>query len=127
MFKKRILRIFNIILGSSLGIAFLPLLWEVSSLSHITWLDSNFMNGLLGGIIFFVLTLIFENRILNCFNKFEEKLNKKSLGDIFINLLGIIIGLCIGSLISIPLFQMHINVIDNLLPASVMSLFAYFG
>lgn len=127
MLKKGILRILNFIIGCSLGIALLPFLWAFTPFHYDFWTHSNFVNGLIGGVIFGGITLIFENKIIEGFKIFEHKLTSKSFHDLVVNFIGIIAGLIIGALLSIPLYHMNLDVVDNVLPIALMLLFSYFG
>ena len=54
--QKRIITLLMIIAGASLGISLFPMAWEMAKQGNNSWLNNNFTNGLIGAIIFFILS-----------------------------------------------------------------------
>ena len=127
MLRKNILRLFIFIVGCALGIAFFPFLWEITPFTSLAWTHSNLVNGLVGGILLLIIELILEHKILRKLVQVEQEVGKKSLSNLLVNVIGMVLGLIIGALLSIPLYRMNIDVVDNILPAAIMLLFAYIG
>ncbi|WP_423372925.1 PIN/TRAM domain-containing protein [Melissococcus plutonius] len=124
--KKRIITLLMILIGISLGIAFLPPIWQAVNLGNNHWLNT-FTNGLFGAFIFFILSLLVEKYIIMCIKKLEAYLNKISLTYLLFGSLGAIIGLTFGLIISIPLYNLNIMILDSLVPILLMILLGYLG
>lgn len=127
MGKKGILRLLGFIVGCAIGISLLPFLWKILPVQGVKLLESSFFNSLVGGIIFLILTMIFENKIIKKLGSIDQILSKYSLNDILVHTVGIILGLVVGALLSIPFYKMNVDIVDNVIPASIMLVFAYLG
>lgn len=125
MKKKIILAIF-LIVGGSVGISFMPYLWQMVELNNSTF-DNVFVNFGIGALIFFLISLLTTNFILDLMKKIEMYFNKQSATFLLFGSVGIIIGLVLAWLIGIPLAAMNILIISNILPAILSLLFAYLG
>lgn len=123
---KRIIRLIYILLGATVGFYYLPLLWDV-----FNWqLDRSllfFMDVAIGAIIFWLLSLALMKPTLNVIHQVEHDLTSKSPIYIFFGALLTILGLVLAVLISIPLWQTRIPVINNVLPILLMIVFSYYG
>lgn len=125
--KTHLIRFTAIIIGMACGIIILPWVWKLTLLANNHWLNSNVTNAVIGGIIFYLFILIFEQRILNTVRRFESSLKKKSLSTLFVYSIGLVIGLVVGSLFSLPLYQAKTPFVNNVLPAVLIIFCGYFG
>lgn len=55
--QKRVLTIIIALIGISLGITFLPVAWLAIGYQDNMWLNNSFTNGLIGAIIFYIISL----------------------------------------------------------------------
>ncbi|RST89018.1 PIN domain nuclease [Vagococcus humatus] len=117
------------LIGLSLGMTFLPTLWDSIPIeqSFLSVLNNNFGNGLIGAIIFLILSLLTEKYVSLGVARLEKIINTKSLGYLLFGTIGTIIGLLIGVLISVPLFNSNLAVLSNIIPTIVMILLGYLG
>lgn len=125
--QKRIITLLMIIAGASLGISLFPMAWEMAKQGNNSWLNNNFTNGLIGAIIFFILSLGLAKYIVSAVKKIEAALNEMSLTYLLFGSIGVIIGLTIGVIISIPMYNLQIPVVNSLLPILVMITLGYLG
>ena len=124
--QKRVVTIFLIVIGISLGITFLPSLWALFSWHH-EYLDNYLTNGIIGAIIFFIISVFISNYIVSLLKKVEKYLSEQSVLFLLFGSIGTIVGLLLGVLVSVPLFNINLPLINNILPILIMIILAYFG
>ncbi|WEG73196.1 PIN/TRAM domain-containing protein [Vagococcus intermedius] len=116
-----------VILGLSLGISFLPRAWELAEVNHYAVLNNNFTNGLIGGLIFLIISVAFGKYAVASVKKAEGILSDYSLGFLLFGTVGTVLGLLLGVLASIPLFNSNIQVVNSVVPTFIMFVLAYLG
>ena len=125
--RTHLIRFIAVIIGMACGISILPWIWKLTSLNQYSWLNSNVSNAIIGGIIFYLFILLFEKRILTIIRRVEMNIRKKSLSTLFLYSIGLVVGLVVGSLFSLPLYQAKTPFVNNVLPAVVILLCGYVG
>lgn len=125
--QKRVIQLLMVIAGISLGVTLLPIAWQALGQNSNTWLDNYFTNGLFGALIFFLFSLAVVNPIEAGLKKIEKRLNELSLTYILFGAIGTIIGLTLGVILSTPLYNLKIAVVNSLLPILLMVLLGYLG
>ncbi|MBO0448864.1 PIN/TRAM domain-containing protein [Enterococcus sp. MJM12] len=125
--QRRIIILLMIVAGASLGASFLPMAWDTIGMTGNQWLNNPFTNILIGAIIFFLFALVLERYISAGLSYIEKKLSEISLTYLLFGAIGTIIGLMIGMIISIPLYNLNIPFVTSFLPFFVMILLGYFG
>lgn len=116
-----------VLLGAGLGIQYLPALWEMLRVEKNQIINNMFSNGLIGALIFFLIALLTAKHIASAVTKVERYLNEQSMSYLLFGSLGTIIGLILGVLVSIPLFNIAIPVVNSLLPIFLMVVLGYLG
>nr|WP_236674699.1 PIN/TRAM domain-containing protein [Enterococcus sp. BWR-S5] len=116
-----------VIIGASLGISLLPAAWTMAQQADNKWLNNNFTNSLIGAIIFFILSLVLAKYIVSAVKRVEKSLNELSLTYLLFGSIGAIIGLTIGVIISIPMYNLEIPIVNSLLPILLMITLGYLG
>lgn len=114
------------LLGASLGIFWLPKLWINMGVT-IDLLENSIVNGIIGAILFSLLSLFLANPILNAVAKVENFLVKKSPMYLLFGSLGSILGLVIGSLIGSIFQYIPIPGISDVLPVVIIIMLGYLG
>lgn len=123
---KRIISILFLILGGSLGGAYLPALWELVGLQD-QFINNYFVNVIIGALIFLLLSAMMMNWILAVLRRIEKSLSQLSAGYILSGLFGTILGLLASWLIGIPLSGLQIPAISQFLPLAISILLGYLG
>lgn len=125
--QKRVITLLMVVAGASLGISLLPMAWDMAKQADNTWLNNNFTNSLIGALIFFILSLGLAKYIVSGVKKVEATLNEMSLTYLLFGSVGVIIGLIIGAIITIPMYNLNIPFVNSVLPILVMIIFGYLG
>ena len=125
--QKKIFNIVMAIIGFSLGATLLPLVWALFSLDKNQWINNDITNGLIGAIIFIIISIFTFGYVGSAIKKVEKFISEQSLQDIVFGSVGVIVGLLLGALVSIPLYSLKIALLNILLPALIMLTLGYFG
>lgn len=125
--QKRVITVLMVIAGASIGISLLPLAWEALRLTDHSWLDNPVTNSLLGAIIFYLFSLLVAKYISAGIQKIEKKLSEFSLNYLLFGTIGMVVGLILGAIISIPLFNWKVPFVNSVVPILLMMLFGYLG
>ncbi len=125
--KKRVVNIFMALAGVSLGLSILPLAWRAIGVAQNQWLNNNIINSIIGGLIFYLFSLLVADYVLRIIRRTEEKLSEFSLPYILFGATGVIIGLLIGVIVSIPFFNWNVPFVNSVVPVVLMSILGYLG
>ncbi|MDT2828697.1 PIN/TRAM domain-containing protein [Enterococcus viikkiensis] len=125
--QKRVLTVIVTIVGMSLGITLLPIAWLAIGYANNMWLNNSLTNGLIGAIIFYLISLAIVEPITVGVKKIEKQLNELSLTYILFGVVGAILGLTLGLIGTTPLYQIPIPFINSALPILIMLLLGYLG
>lgn len=125
--QKKIFNIVMAIIGFSLGATLMPLVWTIFNLSSNQWLNNEVTNGLIGAIIFIIISIFTFRYVGRAIRRVEKFISEQSLQDLVFGSIGIIVGLLLGALASIPLYSLKIALLNILLPALIMLVLGYFG
>ena len=94
--QRRIINILFVLAGTTLGISLLPYAWQALQQEKNMMLNNNVTNGLIGAIIFFILSLLLADSIATGILKIEKKLSDLSLMYLLFGTLGTMSGLVVG-------------------------------
>lgn len=125
--QKKIFNIVMAIIGFSLGATLMPLVWALFNLNSNQWLNNEVTNGLIGAIIFIIISIFTFRYVGRAIRRVEKFISEQSLQDLVFGSIGIIVGLLLGALASIPLYSLKIALLNILLPALIMLVLGYFG
>lgn len=125
--QKRVLTVIILIVGISLGVTFLPTAWTAIGNADNMWLNNSLTNGLIGAIIFYIISLAIVEPITIGVKRIEKQLNELSLTYILFGVIGAILGLTLGLIGTTPLYQIPIPFINSALPILIMLLLGYLG
>ncbi|MBD8070978.1 PIN/TRAM domain-containing protein [Bacillus sp. PS06] len=124
---KRIVHIFFLIVGGTLGIFFIPELLDLLNIGDVPFLDKPYTLAVLGAIILFLTTFWLVDYIVGLIKWLEDTLIKAPITDVIFGSLGLIIGLIVAFLIVIPLGQIQWIVVNTVIPIFVTLLLGYLG
>ena len=124
--RKIVINIIFALFGIAAGISALPILWEMTGLAGIAFINNGYFDGLIGGIIFYLLSFLFVKPIMNLNQRIEKYLNSRSPGWIIYGAGFLIGGLVLANVISIPFYMMS-NMFSNVIPVILMIVFGWIG
>ncbi len=125
---KWIVQLFFIILGGALGLVYLPDLIQLLNIGDLPSVFSNsYAGAVIGAVLFFLATFWVTDYIVDFIRIIEEKVVKAPVGDVLFGAIGLIIGLIIAFLLTVPLAEINFPVVSNILPIFITILLGYFG
>ncbi|WP_284140990.1 MULTISPECIES: PIN/TRAM domain-containing protein [unclassified Virgibacillus] len=124
---KKVVYLFFLITGGTLGYLYVPDIVNFLDFTDMKWVASPFLGTALGAIILFLISFWLVDYIVGFLKWIEEALIKIPVGDLFFGSLGLIIGLVIAYLINIPLQDINIKFVSQVVPLFITILLGYFG
>lgn len=124
---ERIVHLFFIITGGTVGFLYSPAIMEFFNLQHIKWITSPYVGLVLFAIIFFVISYFIVDYIVGFLRWIEEALIKVPVIDLFFGSVGLILGLVVAYLINIPIQEVGIKIISEIVPLFITIILAYLG
>ncbi|GAA4723456.1 PIN/TRAM domain-containing protein [Brevibacillus fulvus] len=128
---SRITKVFFVLLGGGLGYHFgaalFTLLNNWLNFGAIPEVAEPYIGAVLGAVIFYFLSNWLVSYIVNTINWGEEMLVKLPIIDVLFGAMGLIIGLIPAFLLFLPLSNIGIPVLRDLLPLIVSVLLGYLG
>lgn len=124
---KRIIQACFLIVGVTLGILLIPELLHLFGASDIAYLNNPYVSGLLGAIIFYLISFWLLDYVVNFMKWVEEQLVKVPITDIIFGTLGLLVGLLVAFLISSAFNAMRLPIVDTIVPVILTLIFGYMG
>ncbi|RYG72755.1 PIN/TRAM domain-containing protein [Lentibacillus lipolyticus] len=124
---NKIVHLFFIISGGTIGFLYIPDIISLLDITDASWVASPYLGMVLGAIILFALSYLVTDYIVGFLRWIEEGLIKIPVGDLLFGSLGLIGGLVIAFLINIPLTDIDIYLVSQVLPLFITILLGYFG
>lgn len=124
---KKIIHVFFLITGGTLGYLYIPSMLQFFNLTDINWVMSPYFGLVIGAIIFFILSYLLADYIVGFLKWIEEGLVKIPVVDLFFGTIGLIIGLLVAYLINIPLQDISLMIVSEILPLFLTIVIGYLG
>ncbi|RLL40777.1 PIN/TRAM domain-containing protein [Oceanobacillus piezotolerans] len=124
---KIIVNVFFVILGGTIGYIYVPDIIELLNVASVSWITSPYLGMVLGAIIFLLISYWLAGYIVDFLKWVEDSLFKIPAVDLLFGSLGLILGLVIAYFINIPLQDINIELVSQVLPLFIMVLLGYFG
>ncbi|MFD1363502.1 PIN/TRAM domain-containing protein [Lentibacillus salinarum] len=124
---KKVVHLFFIISGGTIGYLYIPDIVNLLNLSDATWAASPYSGMVSGAIILFVLSYFVAGYIVGFLRWVEEALIKVPVGDLLFGSFGLIGGLVIAYLVNIPLTDINIYIVSQVLPLFITIFLGYLG
>lgn len=114
------------IVGASLGITTLPWVWHLFRQEGNAF-NQEIVNGLIGAIIFVILSFFMSNLLMRALKKLDQKITRVNLSKMVFNFIGAILGLTVGVLLTTPLSLLGIPVLSNIISFVLIIGLLYLG
>ncbi|AYG01094.1 PIN/TRAM domain-containing protein [Lactococcus allomyrinae] len=124
--RRWIIHLVMTIVGASLGIAALPALWKLFGWNKGI-LQYEVVDGVIGAIIFIILSFVLAGSMLKGLKKIDSKISKMNMSKMVFNIIGIILGLLVGVLASIPLTLLNVPILSNIISFLLVLIMIYLG
>ncbi|PIO82972.1 hypothetical protein BSQ39_04980 [Loigolactobacillus backii] len=129
--RKRIVTILLVLIGASLGATALPILWQITGLVQVHYLNNVVTDLLIGAVLFYLLSFAITGPIVRLADQFfkrtENFISKQSPVYVLFGSISTIIGLILANIISIPLYRMNFFVFNTVAPIIIMLVLGYLG
>lgn len=124
---KKIVHLFFIITGGTLGFLYLPFILELIHFTKYDWLMSPYFSSVVGAIILFILSYFIADYVVGLFKWIEEGLVKIPVVDLLFGAIGLIFGLIVAYLINIPLKDISLKIVSEIIPLFLTVIIGYLG
>ncbi|SEU00443.1 Uncharacterized conserved protein YacL, contains PIN and TRAM domains [Salinibacillus kushneri] len=124
---KRIIQLFIIVAGGTIGYLYVPDFLELMGLDSPLWLLSPYVGTVIGAIILFLSTFWLVDYIVGFIRWVEETLVRVPVTDLLFGSIGLIIGLIIAVLINIPIQDIEIQLVSQVIPIFLTVILGYLG
>lgn len=124
---KWIIQIAFVLIGGTLGLLFLPHLYELFNLSENPWIHNPYVSVLVGAILLYVAALFMTDYLVNFIKWMEERLLKAPIGDLLFGTLGLVIGLIVAFFLGSALNNIAILGIGSIVPILLSIVLGYLG
>lgn len=124
---KKIVHLFFIITGGTLGFIYVPKIIAFTEITELTWVANPYIGSVLGAILLFILSYLLANHIVGFLKWIEEGLVKIPVGDLFFGALGLMVGLLAAYLVNIPLKDVSVKFVSEVVPLFTTIIIGYLG
>ena len=124
---KRIIQVLFLLIGATVGIIFLPYVFELIPLIDNPWINNAIVSAVIGAAIFFILSLLFADSLVKFMKWMEEKLLHAPTPDLLFGTVGMIIGLVVAFLVGFALSTIDILLVATAGPIVLSVVLGYLG
>ncbi|MGL4821011.1 MAG: PIN/TRAM domain-containing protein [Bacilli bacterium] len=124
---KRIVQSALILIGGTLGFLLFPLLLNWLDVNQTGLIAQSYVHVIVGALIFFLLFYWSVNYVVDFIKLTEEKLLRIPVMDLLFGSLGLIIGLVVAFLVSMPLESFKFVLLQTVLPLIITVTLGYLG
>lgn len=124
---RPIIQIMFLLIGATIGILLLPSAFELIPLLDNPWISNPYVAAIVGALVFFLLSLLFVDSLINFMKWMEEKLLHAPMPDLLFGTVGMIIGLVVAFLIGFALSTVDIPLVATVAPLVLSVVLGYLG
>ncbi|MGH2319663.1 PIN/TRAM domain-containing protein [Planococcus sp. 4-30] len=124
---RPIIQIMFLLIGATVGILLLPSAFELIPLLDNPWISNPYVAAIVGALVFFLLSLLFVDSLINFMKWMEEKLLHAPTPDLLFGTVGMIIGLVVAFLIGFALSTVDIPLVATIAPLVLSVMLGYLG
>ncbi|AIY03971.1 hypothetical protein Plano_0006 [Planococcus sp. PAMC 21323] len=124
---RPIIQIMFLLIGATIGILLLPSAFELIPLLDNPWISNPYVAAIVGALVFFLLSLLFVDSLINFMKWMEEKLLRAPTPDLLFGTVGMVIGLVVAFLIGFALSTVDIPLVATVAPLVLSVVLGYLG
>lgn len=124
---KRMVQVFFVVIGGALGFIFMSELISSLNVQLPAWLVNDYIGGGVGALLFFILSLWLADPIVRALSVVEEAIIKAPITNVLFGTVGLMFGLIVAFLIGLPLGEIQIPVISQVVPIFMTIILGYYG
>ncbi|MCO7127476.1 PIN/TRAM domain-containing protein [Sporolactobacillus shoreicorticis] len=125
---KRVIQLFFILIGGTLGFVYIPKVMLLLNLGNGVpgWISSPFVGMVIGAVVMAFLSFWFVDSLVNIMKGFEDRIIKAPVTDVLFGTVGLGFGLAIAFLIQLPFTRMPVPGLSTILPIFLYIFLGYF-
>ena len=100
---KKVVQVSFLLIGGTLGVLFLPHLFNIFSFTTSPWINNPYVSATLGAVLLFVLSIFLTEPIISFIKWMEERLLTAPIFDLLFGTIGLVVGLSVAFLVSFGL------------------------
>lgn len=124
---KRIIQVLFLLIGATVGLIFLPYVFELIPIVDNPWINNTIVSAIVGAILFFLISLLFADSLIRFMKWMEEKLLRAPTPDLLFGTVGLIIGLIVAFLFGFALSTIDIPLVATAAPIVLSVVLGYLG
>lgn len=124
---KRVVQLSFLLIGGTLGVLFLPQLFDLFTFSSKPLINNPYVAAITGGLLFFIVTGFLITPVVNFIKWMEDRLLGVPIFDLLFGTVGLIVGLSIAFLLSYWLGSSELPFISSVLPTVFFVILGYLG
>lgn len=124
---KRVIQVSFLLVGGTLGVLFLPLLFKLFSFTTNPFINNPYVSAIVGAALLALISVFLTTPIVNFIKWMEERLLKAPVFDLIFGTIGLMVGLSVAFLVSFGLESIQIPGISDVLPIIFSVILGYLG
>lgn len=124
---KRVIQVSFLLIGGTLGVLFLPLLFKLFSFTTNPFINNPYVSAIVGAALLAFISVFLTMPIVNLIKWMEERLLKAPVFDLIFGTIGLMVGLSLAFLVSFGLGSLQIFIISDVLPIILSVILGYLG
>lgn len=124
---KWIIQIVFVLIGGTLGLFFLPHLYEAMNLSDNPWIANPYVSILLGALLLFIAALFITDYLVTFIRWMEERLLNTPVWDLVFGTVGLVLGLVVAFLLGSAIGTLDLPAIGSVVPVVLSLVLGYLG
>lgn len=124
---KRVVQLSFLLIGGTLGVLFLPQLFDLFTFSSKPLINNPYVAAITGGLVFFVVAGFLITPVVNLIKWMEDRLLGMPIFDLLFGTIGLVVGLSIAFLLSFWLESSELPFISSVLPTVFFVILGYLG
>ncbi|MGL4522809.1 MAG: PIN/TRAM domain-containing protein [Bacilli bacterium] len=124
---KRIVQLAIVLIGGTIGVFLVPEIMKLLGVNEASFLYQPYVTATIGALIFFLLLFWSVGYVVDFIKFTEEKLLRIPVTDMIFGSLGLIIGLVVAYMVTLPLTHFDFFLLNSVVPILISGILGYFG